>query len=227
MKIYNLLFCVYFFTSTAIQAQQTFTLTPNPIFGVNKSEDEVEAAATVKNLSINTETFRWKRTVIRLDHDSICQVPVTDPYLHFLPMVSARNFDLDPGQEGPLNVNLWDFEHSGCCAIIHMKVSRLTGTPDSIEAFYYLRECQPLATIDPEKSSIQLFPNPASQFFSLKNAESVRYLTLCDATGKMLKRIEANAENQYSVAGLPAGAYFLVAQNTGQRILQVLQLQKE
>ena len=84
-----------------------------------------------------------------------------------------------------------------------MKVSRLTGAPDSIEAFYYLRECQPLATLELEKSSIQLFPNPVSQFFSLKNPESVRYLTLCDANGKInfgATDIEATFNGQINVS---------------------------
>jgi len=227
MKTYNLLLCAILFTSSTIQAQQTFTLTPNPVFGVVKNEYEEEAAATFKNLSANTETFRWKRTVIRLDNDSICQVPVSDPYLHWFPAVSAKNFDMESGQEGPLNVNLWDFEQTGCCAIIHMKITRLTGVPDSIEALYYLRECQTLAVSDLEKSSVQLFPNPASQFFSLKNAESVSLLTVCDATGKMLKQIQATAENRYSITDFPTGTYFLVVRNTAQSILQVLQLQKD
>jgi hypothetical protein len=226
MKTNNLLLCALLLCCAAIQAQPTFTLTPNPVFGVDKDDYEVEAAATFKNLSANTETFQWKRTIIRLDNDSICQVPVTDPYLHWFYSVSSKNFNMEPGQAGPLNINLWDFEQSGCCAIVQMKVTRLTGTPDSVEAFYYLRECQTLAVSASENASIELFPNPASQFFSLKNAENVHRLTLCDATGKMLKRMNAQTDNQYNVADLPSGTYFLVLENKENSIIKVLEWAK-
>ncbi len=227
MKTYNLLLCAVLFTSSAIKAQQTFMLTPNPVIGVQLEPIRVEGSAMVKNLAATRDTFSWKRTVIRLDNDSICQTQVTDPYLHWFHLVSEKPFWLDPGQEGPMNVTLWDFQEVGCCAIVHMKIKKLDAPIDSIESFYYLRSCQPLAVLDLQKSSIQLFPNPATQFFSLKNAESVSHLALCDASGKMLKQIQANAENRYNITDLPTGAYFLVIQNTEQSILQVLQLQKE
>ena len=77
-----------------------------------------------------------------------------------------------------------------------------------------------------QKSAVQIFPNPAGQYFSLKNAGSVSRLHLCDATGKMLKRIPVNPENRYEVADLPPGAYYLVLENKEGSILQVLEFVK-
>ncbi|MBC7776445.1 MAG: T9SS type A sorting domain-containing protein [Phycisphaerae bacterium] len=218
-----LAFCLYSFAS---QAQQTFTLTPNPVFGDETDPFEVEGRATVKNLAATTQNFRWKRTVIRLDNDSICYTAVTDPNIHWFYTISEKSFSLDAGQEGPLYVSLFDFEASGCCAIVHMKLKKLDAPVDSIEAYYYLRTCQPLAVSEIQKFSVQLFPNPVAQYFSLKNAESVSNLTLCDASGKMLKRMQANLENHYGIADLPLGAYYLVLENKDGSIVQVLQFQK-
>jgi hypothetical protein len=107
-----------------------------------------------------------------------------------------------------------------------MKLKKITGTPDSVEAFYYLRSCLPLAVSSLSQASIEVFPNPTAQYFSLKNAEMVRYLTICDATGKMLRRIPANSDQRYEIADLSAGAYFLVLENKERAILQVLSMAK-
>lgn len=222
----QLLLFAFLFALPSLRAQQNFSLSPNPVYGTEKEPYEIEAAATIKNLSTTQETFRWTRTVIQLENDSTCQTQVTDPYLHWFHAVSEKTFLLEPGQEGPMNVTLWDFEESGCCAIVHMKLKKLTGAPDSIEAFYYLRTCQPLDVSTIEKPSIKLYPNPVAQYFSLQNAESVHQMTLCDATGRLLRRIPANAENRYGIQNLPFGSYYLVLENMDGGILQVLEFVK-
>ncbi|MDZ4682141.1 MAG: hypothetical protein SGI94_16995 [Saprospiraceae bacterium] len=170
MKQLQLFICLILFSFTSIQAQQTFSLTPNPVFGDESDPVQVEGRATVKNLAATAQNFRWKRTIIRLDNDSICFTAVADPYLHWFPDVSEKNFSLDADQEGPLEVTLFDFEETGCCAIVHMKLTKLDAPLDPIEAYYYLRTCQPLAVSEIRKSSVQIFPNPAAQYFSLQNA---------------------------------------------------------
>jgi len=226
MKQLLLFLCLLWFSFEGIQAQQTFSLTPNPVFGDESDPFEIDGRATVKNLAAVSQNFRWKRTIIRLDNDSICVTAVADPYLHYFPGVSEKNFSLDADQEGPLEVTLFDFEETGCCAIVHMKLTKLDAPVDSIEAYYYLRECQPLAVSEIQKSAVQLFPNPVAQYFSLQNAESVRRFTLCDASGKMLKRMQVSADNRYSITDLPFGAYYLVLENKEGSIVQVLQFVK-
>ncbi len=226
MKQLQLFFCIFWFSFSGIQAQQTFSLTPNPVFGDESDPFEIDGRATVKNLAAVTQNFRWKRTIIRLDNDSLCFTAVTDPYLHWFHIVSEKNFSMDAGQEGPLEVTLFDYEETGCCAIVHMKLTKLDAPIDSIEAYYYLRECQPLAVSAIEKSSIEIFPNPVAQYFSLKNAPSVRHMILCDATGQMLQYIPVNSWNRYEIQGLPIGAYYLTLQNKEGAILQVVQFVK-
>jgi len=208
------------------QAQPSFSLTPNPVYGTEQSPVQVDGLATVKNLGATTETFQWTRTILRLDQDSSCFTAVTDPYLHWFYTVSQKSFSLAPGEEGPLNITLWDTEELGCCAIAHMKLKKLGSVPDSLEAFYYLRTCVPLATTEIGTAGVNLFPNPVQQYFSLQHAESVHQMALCDASGKMLRRIPANPTNQYVVQNLPAGVYYLILENAEGSIVQVLELLK-
>lgn len=222
MKLLQLTWLLCLCSIVSMHAQQTFTLSPNPVFGVVMDPTRIEGSATVKNLSATRDSFSWKRTVIRLDNDSICYTQVTDPYLHWFYLASEKPFWLDPGQEGPMNVTLWDFQELGCCAIVHMKLKKTDAPIDSIESYYYLRTCQPLAVTEIKKASIKVFPNPAVHFFSLENAESVARVTICDASGKMLRRIPVNSANQYEIGNMSSGTYYLVLENSEGSILQVV-----
>jgi hypothetical protein len=219
----HLLITLFFCAPVALLSAQTISLTPNPVFGEETEEYEVTGEAVVKNLASTAQTFRWTRTIIRLDFDTLCQTQVTDPYNHWFPAVYQRNFPMAPGQEGPLHVALWDFDETGCCAIVHMKVINLDVPTDSVEAFYYLRTCAPLAVKDQPAADIEVYPNPASHFFALKNAENVRQIAVCNANGQLIRRQTANASQQYTADDLPRGAYYLVLENAEGQILQVLQ----
>lgn len=221
MKQFRLLLAISLFALPSLRAQQTFSLTPNPVYGIEKGENEVEGSATVKNLAATTDTFVWTRTVLIIENDPACYTQVTDPYLHWHPQASEKTFWLAPGQEGPLNVTLWDPEASGCCAIAHLKLKKTSGTPDSIESFYYLR-CHLLGTPDVPKALVELSPNPATAFFSLKQADAVQRITLYEASGRLLRSIPVNADHRYEVSDLSPGTYYLVLEDKAGRLLQVL-----
>jgi len=55
----------------------------------------------------------------------------------------------------------------------------------------------------------------------------VSRLTFCDATGKLLKRMQASADNRYGIADLPLGVYYLVLENKEGSIVQVLEFVKQ
>ena len=212
---------------TCLLAQQSFSITPNPVFSEYEDDYIEEARAVIKNLLDTTQNFRWKRTIIRLEHDSVCSTAVADPFIHYFPAVSEKNFWLEPNAEGPLEVSLFDFDLTGCCAIVQLKVKSLDVPSDSIEVYYYMRECQPLSVSAIQKSSIKIFPNPATHYFSLENAASVSSMTLCDATGKMVKRMAFSPTNRYGMADLPLGTYYLVLEDKPGRVLQVLEFVKQ
>lgn len=208
---------------TCLLAQQSFSLTPNPVYADGPPDMyEIRGEANIKNLSSTAETFHWKRTIIRLDDQPNCVTSVADPFIEWFPAVSEKTFTLDPQQEGPMYVSLLDPNASNCCAIVHIKITKTSGTPDSIDAYYYLRVCQPLAVSEAQKSGVVLYPNPAARYFALKNAENVYQITLCDGNGKMLRKISANADNQYDIESLTPGSYYLVLENRAGAILQVL-----
>ncbi|MCC7464725.1 MAG: T9SS type A sorting domain-containing protein [Saprospiraceae bacterium] len=220
------LLCLLFCLNLA-SAQQSFSLSPNPVIGTPIDDTAVEALATFSNLSSSTVTFQWTRVVLQMDPDTNCILPVTDPYLHWVPSAFRKNFTLEPNQEGPLGLTLYDFDQTGCCAIVLMKVKRLTPPEDSLEGIYQLRDCQLLADSEPDAPGIQLFPNPATHWFALQHAEKVAALTLFNADGRLIRRMEARPDQHYPLITEPAGQYYLVLENTRGETLRVLEFFKQ
>lgn len=213
---------------TSLQGQSSFSITPNPVYSEYEDDEYVdEAKAVIQNLTGAIQHFKWKRTIIRLEHDSLCAIAVGDPFTHHFPAVSEKTFWLEPNADGLLDVSLFDFEQTGCCAIVQLKVKNLDVPSDSIEVYYYMRECQPLSVSAIQKSVVGIFPNPAVHYFSLQNAASVSSITLCDATGKLVKRMGQSPSNHYGIADLPLGTYYLVLENKDGALLQVLELVKQ
>jgi hypothetical protein len=224
-KLLPVLACLFCFQLA--NAQQSFTLTPNPVVGVPEENYLVKAIATFKNLSSTTDTFQWTRVVLQMDPDTNCVLPVTDPYVHWYHGFSQRTFHMAPNQEGPLGVELYDFDETGCCAIVLLKVKKLTPPVDSLDGLYQLRDCQLLAAPEPDAAQINLYPNPANAWFALQHAEKVAALTLIDAEGKVVRRMKARPDHHYPLITEPTGQYYLVLENEQGKTLQVLEFFKQ
>jgi hypothetical protein len=80
-----------------------------------------------------------------------------------------------------------------------------------------------LATSDPDAPQISFYPNPASSWFALQHAEKVAALTLINAEGKVVRRINARPDHHYPLITEPTGLYYLVLENEQGKTLRVLE----
>lgn len=209
-------------------AQLSFSITPSPVQSVEVS-DGADAYATITNLSATTDTFLWQRQIIQFDDDAVCELTLADPFQHYLfALTSQQKFWLQPGESGPLYVELYDFNGEGCCALVHLKISKVGSPADTMTVVYHLRQCQAVGTDDPATApGVAVFPNPVQDIFSLKNAHNVRALRLFDSQGRLVERFEANEKHTYSLRQLPDGAYFIACEDKAGRVFQTLSVQKK
>jgi len=215
-------------TAPQLMAQLSFSVTPAPVQSVEVS-DGADANAVITNLSTTTDTFLWQRTIVQFESDSICVLGLADPFQHYLLKLSPqRKFWLQPGESGPLNVELFDLEGGNCCAEVHLKISKVGSPADTLTVVYHLRQCQAVGTDDLATApTVAVFPNPVQDVFSLKNAHDVRALRLFDAQGKLVARFEANENHTYPVSQLPDGAYFIACEDKAGHVFQTLSVQKK
>jgi hypothetical protein len=215
-------------TAPQLVAQLSFSVTPNPVQSVEVGHG-AEADAVITNLSATTDTFLWQRSIVQFESGSACALGLADPFQHYLlKFVAQRIFFLHPGQSGPLDVELFDFEGENCCAVVHLKISKVGSPTDTLTVVYHLRQCQTVGTADPADAwKIAVSPNPVQDVFSLKNAHDVRALRVFGAQGQLVARFEATSDHTYSLHHLPAGAYFIACEDAVGRVFQTLSVQKK
>jgi uncharacterized repeat protein (TIGR03803 family) len=60
-----------------------------------------------------------------------------------------------------------------------------------------------------KKTSISIAPNPAHDYLIINGANSFNKLEIVDVNGRVVKVMNANSTNRYSIAGLTHGMYFI------------------
>ena len=67
-----------------------------------------------------------------------------------------------------------------------------------------------------QETSLNVFPNPASDRISVSCETEMRRVTLCNALGQQVLRVTPNApQAELSVSGLPRGLYLLKVETAG------------
>lgn len=83
--------------------------------------------------------------------------------------------------------------------------------------------------IDPPSSSrITVYPNPATHYFMLKDAESVHSITVYNIMGRPVKVFNETHENtRFDIQDLPKGMYILRLTDQQNEVVQSLRLNKQ
>lgn len=87
-----------------------------------------------------------------------------------------------------------------------------------------------LAGIDPPPTSsrITVYPNPATHYFMLKDAESVHAITIYNIMGRPVKVFnETDVHTRFDIQDLPKGMYILRLTDANNDVLQSLRLNKQ
>jgi hypothetical protein len=219
---YIILLFVGLFTLHSVQAQSTFTLSPNPASATAGVDSiDVPADAHVTNITNGTIRLKWERNVISLTPG--CETAVCDPNTCWARFINTKNFDMDAGEEGEMIVHFYN-NGAPCEGIVHVKVSNRDNPNDTIVGIYLFNQTS--AAKDLPAANVKLFPNPTTEYFSLENAENVAAIRIFTLDGREVARFEPAATNLYSIQNQPIGNYVIALEDKNGRAFQALELKK-
>ena len=79
--------------------------------------------------------------------------------------------------------------------------------------------------MDGDGEKIRVFPNPATDYFMLKNAPNVNKVLIYNIVGRQIKSFRVNgAGAKYMVNDLPKGMYVIRLMNTENNLIQTLRI---
>jgi hypothetical protein len=219
----KLLYTAFFLLSLAnfASGQLNYQITPIPasITGT-VDEPDVEADAEIRNLTGDTLKLKWVRNVISIT--SGCETAVCDPITCYSRAVSTRNFNLLPNITKPLLVHFYN-NGAPCQAIVHLKVTNNNNAADSTTAVYLYNQSSS-GVKDLPVANVVVFPNPATDFFSLENSADVAAIRLYALDGQLVERFEVAASNFYSVKSQPKGTYVIALEDKNGELFQAMEL---
>lgn len=212
--------------SALVSAQSTFNVDASEIWKIAPYDGAtVDAHFNITNTTNSPQTYRWTRTVVNIT--SGCETQVCDINLCYTPPVSTRTFDLEANATGPMTMYFLNYDSiAGASGVLHLKMTNVNVPTDSAVVTFLFTS--PLSSTDNPlpKADVKVFPNPATDYFLLENAEAVHRIRLFSLDSREVARFTATPGERYSVADQPTGAYILVLEDQQGRVFQAAELVK-
>lgn len=215
-------------TTAQAQFQSAFEVHPNPIDTVTTADTyDSPAKGKISNVSNAPINIRWDRTEVFLSPNVTSAV--CDPVTCWSTAVNTKTFNLGVDSSGQMTVHFYNelFEPSPGQAgsgIVRVKIANLDNASDTLTVVYTFSTLT--STGELPTPNVVLFPNPSSDFFSLKNADFVASMRLFSLDGRLVARFEASPNNSYAIGHLPVGNYVLAFEDKNGALFQAVEVQK-
>lgn len=207
-----------------VSAQVTLTLGPNPSSVVVKSTDlDVAAKATLKNNSKDTIVLKWTRKIETLTQG--WSSAVCDKNFCYVPTVDTMRLLMAPDEVSNMDIHVYPMGVSGS-AKVTLKIEQV-GNPENSVSGTYLFNISTSTRSDGDKELIQLYPNPAQDFFVVSSPVVLGKIELYNITGDKAKIFYAYKNKRYYIDDIPAGIYLVRLLNLQEEIVKTLVLKKK
>lgn len=231
------LLLLFFFAVPFIAGAQILEVEPNPWEGSFESDlsnfnEEVVAHAKFTNVSSEGIDVVWRRFVV--DAPAEWQYRICDNTACY-PTQTASNYNppaiedyvhLEPGDTSLLDVHLLPRQVAGS-GHIRLELKLLSDLTTVVAtADYYIDVLSTVSVDEAVIPTIQLYPNPASDFIQLKNGQDIDQLVLFNAIGKQVRRFTVYNDGIYNVSDLPNGVYMVSMIDEDDGVVKTVRLMK-
>ncbi|MEZ4948636.1 MAG: T9SS type A sorting domain-containing protein [Saprospiraceae bacterium] len=209
----NLLFIFLVLLSSGMYAQMlSFSMDSLHTTG-ETTEFDIVGHATIENTTSGELLLKWDR--IRNDLESGWESAICDKNNCY---ASTVNSNVNPGSNPNIPVVLAAGETSiidvhvyanGIPGEGHIDVCLFTtdNTRDAIGCMTYTFAVGTVSTEEVTKENLQIFPNPTSDYFKLKNTNGVSRINLINMLGRSIRTYDVAPGKNYYIGDMPAGMY--------------------
>ncbi len=237
----HLLLLIFFvFTQILPTQAQVIKLEPETVTRSFVNQDlsdpilQLQTYAKVINLTDQEVRLKWTRVII--DQPMEWETQVCDNSLCWLPHISS-NIDAAIGANQPaiisadtsFDIGLYvvpnGFPGKGKFQLIFALANNPNAPIDTVTFEISVNATTTSAT-DIAVDGVRLYPNPAVDYFELKNATNVDRLMVYNLLGREVRSFRVYAGEQYSLAGLPDGLYLVSLINDRRGVLKTIRLNR-
>ncbi len=172
--------------------------------------DVVEAVGhnTFTNQLPQIRTFRWIRTVHEISDgwtSAVC-----DENACYFEVTDSMDIQLGPGASSLLDVHLYLNGYNEGSALIEVYVKDVATPSTNKSALYIFSSDISSGVEELLLADFKVFPNPTSDRFSFnQEIENAAWVSVCDATGRELKKYPMDGVESYDISDLSSGTYII------------------
>jgi len=190
------------------------------------SADDRAGHSTMTNTATSEKTFNWVL-------DTICNpanvdLVYCDKQGCYLVGTVEGTVTLGAGEEGPMDLHV-DSGDVPYPIIATVTLTEVGNDFNTVTVTFEYGACDtPVGTAEIEAAkAITLFPNPATDQFTLTENTVVENVVVYNILGSEVKRFDASVSNTYDIADLNAGIYMVQLVGEDNELLRTMKMNKQ
>lgn len=175
----------------------------------------------------DTTNLVWERDIQVLEEG--WETAVCDPVLCYSPFVETMYFEAYPGKEFEMQVHLYPRGLEGDSARVVLTMYDENNPEEKYYFSYFFINSTLLSSSDLSSERFAnpvLFPNPAGEFFNIRNGNNVSKIEVINVFGQPVFSAAYSSE-AIDVAHLRSGLYFVKLLDDQNQIIRTLRLNKK
>ncbi|NND05673.1 MAG: T9SS type A sorting domain-containing protein [Saprospiraceae bacterium] len=223
----TLLFFFFLIYCIHLGAQVTLSLSPEVASEdvPDPSVTEVVAHSFLKNIGNTTVTIKWFRNAESITDTwesaicdfNACYSTTVDSTPDEQPVV------LQPGDSTNLDVHIRPNNTEGSAKII-LTVIDVNDAKNTVEGTFLFNQTSP--TVDVDQDALNIYPNPAIDYFELSRYEGIQTLAIFNVAGRKLRQHNVIQGQKFDVSFLDRGMYLVRLVDRRNDVVKTLRLNK-
>lgn len=189
------------------------------------SVNEVVAHSFLKNVGDAAVTIKWFR-----DTESITDTwesAICDFNACYSTSVDSTPDEqpiiLQPGDSTNMDVHIRPNNTPGSAKVI-LTIVDVNDAKNTIEGTYLFNQTSPTRDID--LSALNIYPNPAIDYFELSRYDGIRTLAIYNVAGRKLRQYNVAEDQKFDVSFLHRGMYLVRLADHRKEVVKTLRLNK-
>lgn len=192
---------------------------------VSPDSFEVKGRMTIMNTSNQAKKFVWQRQVTALTNGWYCMVCEKNQCWAAATPSPLDYIDLAAGASANLDIYVRPEKKAGTAAV-DIKVYEVGNEANAISGKYFFSSYIKVKDNRVNDTDINIYPNPAIDFFMLPDNSSVDKIVIYNIIGRQMRSIKAYDGVKYNINDLPEGFYIVRLLNVNGVTIKTIRLNK-
>ncbi len=220
---------IFFLTAAILRggAQTNFSLSSYDVKAfVHPDSFEVKGRMTLVNTSNQSKKFVWQRQVTTLTSGWYCMVCEKNQCWAAATPSPLDYIDLAAGATANLDIYVRPDKKAGTAAV-DIRVYEVGNEANAVSGKYFFSSNMKAKDSKlPNDVDINIFPNPAIDFFMLPDNSGVDKIVIYNIIGRQMRSIKTYEGAKYNINDLPEGFYIVRLLNVNGSTIKTIRLNK-